>query len=368
VNLLGSEPVLKAPSKITVEPGQPVEIVVTANDPGGEPIHSLVADLSELPMLSNAVFTADPGNERGVLRWTPQPEDGGWTYNVPFTATSVLDKTRVTEIEVGTGTPIAFPPDGSFEQGIGAWNGYEGAILARVQPGRLGAWAVSAHQNGRTPEYGLNDHPNWIVTTPAAGATYRFSAWVRAPLGTGRARVRIREFLGAAKVGASTYSADVELSSTWHQVAVDHVAGGAGSTLDFQVLCIPAADNTTFQIDDVAIRTLGATPGSALGSAGSPTADHALTFERPTVFPNPFRTRAMLGFTLAKPGPLRIALFDLGGRRVRTVFEGAKAELGTHKFELDGADDHGHRLGAGVYFYRVESAEGVRQGRFVVLE
>jgi hypothetical protein len=181
--------------------------------------------------------------------------------------------------------------------------------------------------------------------------------------GTGRARIRVREFLGPTKVGISTYSRDVVLQDRWQQVAVDHVAGVAGSTLDFQVLCVPNADGTTFWIDDVAIRSVDAAAPSLLAGVDVSEA----TFARPTVFPNPFRKRAMLGLTLSRPGPLRVALFDLSGRRVRMVFD-AHAPVGTHQFELDGADDQGRRLGAGMYFYRVDGADGAKQGRFVILE
>ena len=37
-------------------------------------------------MLNDATFTVDPGTARGVLHWTPQPEDGNWSYRVDFYA------------------------------------------------------------------------------------------------------------------------------------------------------------------------------------------------------------------------------------------------------------------------------------------
>ena len=70
---MGSEPELRSPGKIQARPGEPIEFTVTASDPGGEPIHRLEADLSDLPMLHDATFTVDAGNAQGVLRWTPQP-------------------------------------------------------------------------------------------------------------------------------------------------------------------------------------------------------------------------------------------------------------------------------------------------------
>ena len=84
--------------------------------------------------------------------------------------------------------------------------------------------------------------------------------------------------------------------------------------------------------------------------------------------PNPFRGHASLALMLARRGPLKIALYDVNGRRVRNVHEHADAAAGTHRFDLDGRNDRGERLGPGVFFYRIDSADGARQGRFVVLE
>ena len=84
--------------------------------------------------------------------------------------------------------------------------------------------------------------------------------------------------------------------------------------------------------------------------------------------PNPFRGHASLALTLTRRGPLKIALYDVNGRRVRNVHEQADANSGTHRFDLDGMNDRGERLDPGVFFYRIDSPDGVRQGRFVVLE
>ena len=366
VAMTGSEPEIEAVRKIDATPGVPLEFIVTTADPSGAPITSLTADLSELPMLHDATFTVDPGNMRGVFRWTPQPEDADWEFKVTFDAVSVLDQSHTTKITVlPLETSPSIVPNGSFEDPVSGWRAYDSASFERVQPGRLGDWAISVHQPDSTSEYGFNDAPNWIRTTPAAGVPYRFSCWVRGAVGTGVATLRVREYLGAVKVGNSTISSRIALTPQWRQIRVDHVTGAAGSTLDFQVLCDPAAPGTTFQLDDVSIRPL-AQPG--VPSAAIEREEHGLTFAAPTVFPNPFRQRALLGFTLARPGPLRIDVYDLHGRRVRRVHDGPNSAAGTHEFELDGRNDHGQKLGPGIFFYRIESTAGEHRGRFVILE
>ncbi len=366
VALTGSEPEIESLRKIDATSGEPLEFEVTVSDPSGAPITSLTADLSELPMLNNATFTVDPGNARGVLRWTPQPEDADWTFNIPVHATSVLEKTRTTQVRVlPLETSASLIPNGSFEDPPSGWRAYDSSTFERVGPGRLGDWAISVHQPDSTTEYGLNDAPNWIRNVPAAGIPYRFACWVRGAFGTGDATLRVREYLGALKIGNSTISSRVALSPEWRQLVVDHVTGAAGSTLDFQVLCDPDAAGTTFVLDDVSIRPLvpptGIAPAAVEGITG-------VSYAAPSVFPNPFRHRAMLGLTLARPGPLRIDVYDLNGRRVRRLFDGPSAEAGTHQFELDGRNDRGQKLGPGIFFYRIDTPTGAHQGRFVILE
>jgi flagellar hook assembly protein FlgD len=70
--------------------------------------------------------------------------------------------------------------------------------------------------------------------------------------------------------------------------------------------------------------------------------------------PNPFKETTTISLTLAKPGDVRVAIFDVAGRKVRSLGEGAMA-AGLHEFMWDGLDDRGHRVASGVYFVRLDS-------------
>ncbi|MBD3161811.1 MAG: hypothetical protein GF346_05990 [Candidatus Eisenbacteria bacterium] len=85
----------------------------------------------------------------------------------------------------------------------------------------------------------------------------------------------------------------------------------------------------------------------------------------PAFRPNPFRTATTLHFTLSEGGNVEIALLDVTGRRVRTLFDGRLAS-GSHSVAWDGRDDSGSRLKAGVYAYRV-ALPGNRHGGTVIL-
>jgi hypothetical protein len=58
---------------------------------------------------------------------------------------------------------------------------------------------------------------------------------------------------------------------------------------------------------------------------------------------------------LRRPAPVRVEVFDLGGRRVRVIAEG-EWPAGARRMEWDGRDDAGARLPRGLYFARVRDA------------
>ncbi|HEY6866470.1 MAG TPA: FlgD immunoglobulin-like domain containing protein, partial [Candidatus Eisenbacteria bacterium] len=81
------------------------------------------------------------------------------------------------------------------------------------------------------------------------------------------------------------------------------------------------------------------------------------------VAPNPFSASASVELMLARPCPVRLEVYDLGGRRVRTLVDGV-GEAGTRHVVWDGKGESGARVPAGVYLMRLE-AGGVHQVRRV---
>jgi len=71
--------------------------------------------------------------------------------------------------------------------------------------------------------------------------------------------------------------------------------------------------------------------------------------------PNPSRLGALLAFSLATPGPARLAIFDLAGRRVRG-WGWDRLAPGVHHVEWDGHSGNGQLVGSGVYFVSFEGA------------
>jgi hypothetical protein len=80
--------------------------------------------------------------------------------------------------------------------------------------------------------------------------------------------------------------------------------------------------------------------------------------EVPAVFhlsaaPNPFNPRTSLRFDLPRAGAVNLGIFDLAGRRVRTLLDASLTE-GRHEVTWDGLDASGRGTCSGSYIARLE--------------
>ena len=80
--------------------------------------------------------------------------------------------------------------------------------------------------------------------------------------------------------------------------------------------------------------------------------------------PTPFDHQVSLVYVLPTGGPVRVTIYDVSGRCVRTLVD-ASMDPGCHVACWDGADGGGRRLPGGVYLARVESAGVVRTAMIV---
>jgi photosystem II stability/assembly factor-like uncharacterized protein len=83
--------------------------------------------------------------------------------------------------------------------------------------------------------------------------------------------------------------------------------------------------------------------------------------------PNPSRGPTRIELDLPAAGRVELAVFDAGGRRVRTLFAGPLG-AGRHPFAWDGADAAGVMTPAGVYFVRATTPDGAARRRLVRVE
>ncbi len=83
-------------------------------------------------------------------------------------------------------------------------------------------------------------------------------------------------------------------------------------------------------------------------------------------FPNPSRGHTGITFTLGHASPVRLEVFDVSGRRVRTLTQGF-TEAGTRHIEWDGRGGQGAPVPAGTYFLRLSAAGRTVTNKLLVL-
>jgi parallel beta-helix repeat protein len=283
------------------------------------------------------------------------------TWTATMTARNDLGEqstatTRVIVDETGPGPNWVGNP--SWESDTSGWTP-ENATATRITGGFDGTRALRVQGPANTAPFGIGDGPDWVASTPGEAARLRFKAWVRSATGAGSVRLRIRESDAAGRsLGPIVQSPAIRLGPEWQLVAVEYLCRAGGSTIDFGIIDSPAAAGEAFEVDNVSIHTV--TDGSTLVPPGA-------GFVPPVVFPNPMLDRGSLRFTISQPGPLKVEIFDVTGRVVRTLVDEAEALPGQFEYALDDLTDRGRRSAPGMYFYLLQSREKTVSGRFLIL-
>lgn len=79
-------------------------------------------------------------------------------------------------------------------------------------------------------------------------------------------------------------------------------------------------------------------------------------------YPNPFNPRTIIKFEIPKSGEVRIVLFDVQGREVKTLYS-AYAVAGGHEIRFDGSE-----FATGIYFYRISAGDFTKSMKLVLLK
>jgi hypothetical protein len=82
--------------------------------------------------------------------------------------------------------------------------------------------------------------------------------------------------------------------------------------------------------------------------------------------PNPFNPATTIKFTVPEDGYVSLIIYDVAGRRVRTLVDGhLKADF--YRAVWDGTNEKGGRVASGVYFYRLKAGKNVMSKKMVLL-
>ncbi len=85
------------------------------------------------------------------------------------------------------------------------------------------------------------------------------------------------------------------------------------------------------------------------------------------ISPNPVTGATRIAFDLPAPDRISLDVYDVAGRRVRTLLDGA-LDAGTHEVKWFGRDRAGRRVAAGVYFVRLSVRNRVLTRKVVVVK
>jgi hypothetical protein len=73
-------------------------------------------------------------------------------------------------------------------------------------------------------------------------------------------------------------------------------------------------------------------------------------------YPNPFRSATTLTYDLPNASAVRVAVYDVLGRRVQVLVDERK-EAGRHTVRWDGRGQSGQSLASGIYFVRLRAED-----------
>jgi hypothetical protein len=93
----------------------------------------------------------------------------------------------------------------------------------------------------------------------------------------------------------------------------------------------------------------------------------AYAFRLQANIPNPFNPMTRIPFELDRAGTIRLDVYDLAGRLVRTLVRGERS-AGPHVVLWDGRTSRGQRVSSGIYVYRLQFGEREQTRKMVVLK
>jgi hypothetical protein len=287
--------------------------------PGDHAAFSRAADLAPAPSTVLCTFNVQV-SDLGVSKPALQVFRMGWNFG-----TSNADEADAT-------TYARLGLQATAEHGFQLSDLVSGAVSKAFKGTQAVTWALN--NSGRPLRYAA---PNGSVETLGDD---RMDVWV------GREKV-FDEILAIHPEGRIT-----DLKWFWSQ--------GSGVTRfdHFEVRTLdPAGDGSRAGVADAT--------GAAAPDAETPAADASIALDRPT--PNPFSSTMRFAYSIPSGAAVvDIGLFDLAGRRVRSLARGTQV-AGQYEVRWDGLGDDGKRVKHGVYFLRAEVGSARRVSRVVYL-
>jgi hypothetical protein len=373
--------------------GKPLDLTFTTQAPGPSPRKAQIAGT---PACTDA--------DSYTITWTVN--DGTGASNASASTTTVL-----TLSACQNRAPTA-NPDGPYTGLVGIPVNFDGT--GSMDPDGNGlsyAWTFGdgATGVGPSPTHAYADTGNFVVCLtvtddqPPAGNPPMSDTKCTSAHITNEAPARIFEgtqlFVIKPNTGKPRYcynvepvngsysNSDVILSSIVMKYGTKQISAEAGRTLinsdrdqngiqeivvcflkaDIRYLFagLPAGDNPVTIAIEGDLTTGGRFRGTLNTFVRGPVSGSAMAA---SVSPNPLNPASTLRFATSKPGSVKVEMFDLQGRLVRTIVTETFMGAGDHEARIDGRGQRGEKLASGVYFVRGVTVDGIFKNTITILK
>ena len=83
-------------------------------------------------------------------------------------------------------------------------------------------------------------------------------------------------------------------------------------------------------------------------------------------YPNPFNPETVIRYSLRDESWVNLAIYDVAGRKVRTLIDGQQTAGNGLQITWDGRNDSGSQVASGIYIYRLQSNQSVASGKMLL--
>ena len=84
-------------------------------------------------------------------------------------------------------------------------------------------------------------------------------------------------------------------------------------------------------------------------------------------YPNPFNPKTSISFSLKEDSKINLEVFDIRGRKVTTLLNSVQS-AGIHSVTWEGLDENDHRIGSGIYFYKLTAGNYSKIRKMILLQ
>ena len=85
-------------------------------------------------------------------------------------------------------------------------------------------------------------------------------------------------------------------------------------------------------------------------------------------FPNPFNPETQIRFSLGGRENVKLVIYDIMGRQVRTLANGDSFNSGFHVLNWDGRDNIGEKVASGMYIYRIKAGDFIADKKMLLVK